>query len=148
VSKFRAKLFIGFWFLLISLGQAYPYAVVYAHTQEEQCSCNRKGHQCIHGCALKKQSHEGHEHHGNHVAMDQATHHSSQDHWVSPNCSERRMQKILSFQTEPFLPSPVQMIQEPPCEDFFLNPPLQPQGLLLSCDNPPPKGDEVPKDPA
>lgn len=160
---------VGFWFLLISLGQAYPYAVVYAHVQEEQCGCNEKGRSCIHGCQLKKRpkadSHQGHQGSHGHAAMKHDGHHgkmqdhaamghdvaqepSDQDHWISPNCSQQKTKKILSFQNEPFLPSAGQVVTVPAPVEFISPRPMIPAGLLLSCDDPPPKEDDPPKDPA
>jgi hypothetical protein len=146
VSKFRAKLFIAFWFSLISLGQAYPFAVVYAHVRTEQCGCNLKGHKCVHGCALKKRiKAEGLHGVMGHKANDET---SSQDQWISPNCSRQKVREVLSFQSEPFLLSPTQNLQGPPVMDFFHQPQVTPASLLLSCDDPPPKEDVPPEDPA
>jgi hypothetical protein len=122
---FRMKLFAAVLFCLISLGQAYPYAVVYGHSRETQCGCNLQGRSCIHGCDLKKKS-------------------------SAPPCHPgmQHQDSQLSFQTEPFLLSPVQALQGPAAVDFFLNPPLALTGFLLSCDDPPPKDDDLPEDPA
>jgi hypothetical protein len=107
-----------FFFCLISLGQAYPYAVAFAMNRSEQCSCNLSGRQCIHGCDLKKRSHS-HDHHAEAAVADPSAmpcHQKTaaekkitrvdegQSHWISPNCSKQKQREILSFQGDPFLP--------------------------------------------
>lgn len=140
---FRHKILVGLFFMLISLGQAYPFAAVYAAIQEHQCVCNQMGHKCIHGCDLKKGSHRGHHRHMDH----ELKYSSAEDQWVSPDCARQKMQKIFSFQTESYLLNPGWSLRGPPARFFSSDPPAGGPGLLLSCEDPPPKGDEPPEDP-
>jgi len=156
----RSRLIVVISFALISFGQAYPFALAYAHSQTQECSCNRSGRQCIHGCDLKKRkaykkllarlvsptrsvstSSEEEPCHGKAAKASVAKREARKDqaNWASPNCAKQNQQKLMNFQGDPFIPINFSDFTIP---RFTETGPISylPMGdRLPSCDEPPPK---------
>jgi hypothetical protein len=107
VKFLRQQGLVVLLFSIISMGQAYPLAYLFASVQEMKCGCNQVGRACIHGCELKK-----HRRHANHLShsnkpseMKRHGCHAKKTKmaWVNPDCSQQSEQEILSFHSEPFL---------------------------------------------
>lgn len=130
MPRMRARLIVSLFFLLISLGQAYPFSYAYALGQEDTCSCHRAGHECMHGCPSKG----GHCcHHGEGNSKDPTPRFSKLP------CGGKTTQEVLSFRGDPFLPAqpgiPVATRRGADFPDFACYHP----SLLLSPETPPPR---------
>ncbi len=135
-NKWLVLLFFG----LISLGQGYPFAYALSHGEavHAQCSCNRSGRKCVHGCALKRKSKSPPS-----AVMSQsqasAPQPSSEEQWVSAQCSRQQQAKILSFHSDPFvIPQEMRDIPLTGTEWGIQSLPVS-SPWTLACESPPPK---------
>ncbi len=138
VKKLRSKWWVLVLFGLISLGQAYPYSYAWGLSRQVECSCNRSGRKCIHGCKFRKKvirvSCHDHE-----EADPSPTPKPGAPEWVSPNCSKSQANKVLSFQWDPFIPSYGDFSWLPSGEAMIFASDLKEYFYLHSLDPPPPR---------
>lgn len=158
---FRRKFVVSFFFCLVTIGQGYPFATAYAIGQEHaQCQCNQAGRKCIHGCDLKKHKskkiaaavekspcHQGVSRtakhtHQQHAPLQVAKNDSDSAQWVSPACSRQHQQKVLSFQSDPFLLKSVQWVPTGVLFKEMRWTISQPTEVFLACDEHPPKKED------
>jgi len=93
VNSYRGPTIVAIFFLLISFGQAYSLAYAWANSSRLECSCNRGGHPCQHGCELKKNRHC----------------HAPSSSWVNPGCSKQNGKTSIDFQADPFMPERIEL---------------------------------------
>ncbi|MCB1215059.1 MAG: hypothetical protein KDK66_06230 [Deltaproteobacteria bacterium] len=111
---FRSPFLVFCFWVLISVGQAYPLAQAYGPLfAAEVCSCQKSGHPCRHGCDLKKQRQRNHgsmvfSHAGGQKSLQKKAKVGS---YIFSECGRRGgVFGFLSFYSECFLISKTQFV--------------------------------------
>jgi len=136
---FRSRKTIALLFFLITLGQAYPMSYAWGMGREGECTCQRSGHDCIHGCPRHSEGHARAHAAGDYGKIERSEGQNEAAGLYRLPCGGRSQRELLSFQGDPFLPSQISHEVLPALDFKNWLPPLRLISSIFSPEPPPPR---------